>query len=138
MISRDKQMAVLDGQRCYVRFVAYQTLFSALGQLCVLYPNRHLIDCYASQQHILHVMMFCVGVGARLWWRYAIRAVQRQQQHSNIVWRLVKMVSQLRKKYVPAYVRLLQQGKVGGDENIAQMDEQLDEHVIRLFRYCRA
>jgi hypothetical protein len=53
-----------------------------------------------------------------------------------IVWRSVKAVSALRKEYVPAYVRCLQAGKVGGDEAIAAMDAQLDEHVIQLFRWA--
>lgn len=52
-----------------------------------------------------------------------------------IVWRSVKAVSALRKEYVPAYVRCLQAGKVGGDDVIAAMDAQLDEHVIQLFRW---
>lgn len=76
------------------------------------------------------------GCGARLWWRYAIRCVQRQQTHQFIVWRSVKAVSALRKEYVPAYVRWLQAsgGKAGGDDAINAMDVGLDEHVILLFR----
>lgn len=62
--------------------------------------------------------------------------MQRQQTRAFIVWRGVKAVSATRKEYVPAYVRWLTAsgGKPGGDEAIAAMDAQLDEHVILLFR----
>lgn len=46
----------------------------------------------------------------------------------------LKRAADLRKKYVPAYLRCLQAGKTGGDDGIAAMDAQLQESSIILFR----
>lgn len=76
------------------------------------------------------------GSGARLWWRYAITVVKRQQQnYSSQAWQQLRQVALNHKQYVPAYVRYLQQGKPPSDEKtIADMDKGLDEAVILLFR----
>ena len=39
-----------------------------------------------------------------------------------------------RKKYIAQYVKCLQEGSMGGDEAIAEMDAQLNEHTILTFR----
>lgn len=41
---------------------------------------------------------------------------------------------ELRKAYVIQYVDCLQNGKMGGDENIQEMDAQLNEQTILVFR----
>jgi hypothetical protein len=70
-----------------------------------------------------------------LWWRYAITVVQRQQQtYSSRAWEQLRMLSHYQ-RYVAAYLQHLQQGKQGsGDPIIDQLDSQLDESVILLFR----
>lgn len=81
-------------------------------------------------------MPMCVAAaGARLWWRYAITVVQRQQQtYSSRAWKQLRMLAYYQ-RYVTAYLRYLQQGKQGsGDPTIDQLDSQLDEAVILLFR----
>ena len=40
----------------------------------------------------------------------------------------------LRKKYVPAYIKCLQCNKLGGDTEIEEMDADLPEHTILIFR----
>ena len=40
----------------------------------------------------------------------------------------------LRKAYVEAYTRCLEGGQVGGDEDVAAMDDQLNEATILVFR----
>ena len=40
----------------------------------------------------------------------------------------------LRKAYVEAYTRCLEGGHVGGDEEVAAMDDQLNEATILVFR----
>lgn len=40
-----------------------------------------------------------------------------------------------RMRYVPAYVDCLERGKVGGDETIKEMDKELEETTILVFRY---
>lgn len=52
-----------------------------------------------------------------------------------MMWRQIKLAAQLRKQYVPAYVKCLQQDKIGGDDAIAKMDAQLEEHAILWFRW---
>lgn len=111
---------------------------------------------------LLHVLtclpaccpMLLAGGGARLWWRYAITVVTRQQQSfSSRAWRQLRMVALYHKQYVPAYVRRLQlqAGQAAGaqasaasaaaspqlqqlQQQIAGLDAQLDERVILLFR----
>lgn len=75
------------------------------------------------------------ATGARLWWRYAITVVQRQQQtYSSRAWKQLRMLAYYQ-RYVTAYLKYLQQGKQGsGDPTIDQLDSQLDEAVILLFR----
>lgn len=77
----------------------------------------------------------CAAAGARLWWRYAITVVQRQQQsYSSRAWKQLRMLAYYQ-RYVTAYLKYLQQGKQGsGDPTIRQLDSQLDEAVILLFR----
>lgn len=77
----------------------------------------------------------CAAAGARLWWRYAITVVQRQQQsYSSRAWKQLRMLAYYQ-RYVAAYLKYLQQGKQGsGDPTIDQLDSQLDEAVILLFR----
>lgn len=41
---------------------------------------------------------------------------------------------ELRKSYVQQYVSCLQDGKMGGDEKVQEMDAQLNEHTILVFR----
>jgi hypothetical protein len=41
---------------------------------------------------------------------------------------------ELRKSYVAAYARALQEGRMGGDEETEAMDAQLTEHTILVFR----
>lgn len=41
---------------------------------------------------------------------------------------------ELRRKYVPAYVKCLQNNKQGGDEEIESMDADLAEATILVFR----
>ena len=41
---------------------------------------------------------------------------------------------ELRKAYVSQYVNCLQEGKMGGDEKIWDMDAQLNEHTTLVFR----
>ena len=43
-------------------------------------------------------------------------------------------VISLRKKYVPAYVRCLQENKQGGDADIEAMDAELPEQTIIVYR----
>ncbi len=43
-------------------------------------------------------------------------------------------VVSLRKKYVPAYVECLHNNNMGGDAGIEEMDAQLPEHTILVFR----
>ncbi len=93
-------------------------------------PCNHILP--ATNQR--HPLLYCAAAGARLWWRYAIRVVQRQQARQYILWRHIKAVSTMRRQYLPAYIRCLQAGRVGGDEAILRMDEDLDEHEIILFR----
>jgi hypothetical protein len=73
-------------------------------------------------------------VGARLWWRYAIHVVQRQQQRQHYTWAALRKVAGIRRQYVPYYLKLLQQGKQGGDATIAAWDAELDETAALLFR----
>lgn len=77
-----------------------------------------------------------VGAGARLWWRYAITVVRRQQQtYTSRAWQQLQEVALNHRQYVPAYVRYLHQGKPASEEKaIADMDKGLDESVILLFR----
>lgn len=51
---------------------------------------------------------------------------------ANQFCRLIKT----RMEYVPAYVNHLEHGKVGGDEIIREMDKNLEETTILVFRYC--
>ena len=43
----------------------------------------------------------------------------------------------LRKAYVEAYTRCLEAGQVGGDEEVAAMDDQLNEATILVFAAWR-
>jgi vacuolar protein sorting-associated protein 13A/C len=49
-------------------------------------------------------------------------------------WSNIATVGALRKQYVPAYLKCLQAGKMGGDDGIRAMDGQLEDHTILLFR----
>lgn len=79
------------------------------------------------------IPLFAAG-GAKLWWRYAIRSILQQQRRQHLSWRSIQSAAALRKQYLPAYLRTLQQGRLGGDEATAKMEEQLDENAITLFR----
>lgn len=61
--------------------------------------------------------------------------VQRQQQtYSSRAWKQLRMLAYYQ-RYVTAYLKYLQQGKQGsGDPTIDELDSQLDEAVILLFR----
>lgn len=61
--------------------------------------------------------------------------VQRQQQsYSSRAWKQLRMLAHYQ-RYVAAYLKYLQQGKQGsGDPTVDQLDSQLDEAVILLFR----
>eukprot|EP00879_Flechtneria_rotunda_P014384 GHRR01015031.1.p1 GENE.GHRR01015031.1~~GHRR01015031.1.p1 ORF type:complete len:739 (+),score=279.88 GHRR01015031.1:222-2438(+) len=95
-------------------------------------------DRYAAGTPHRHLRPHCrpsAGAGGRLWWRYAIKAVQRQQQsYSSRAWQHLQMIAMYHKQYVSNYIRCLQQGKQGGDSIIAQLDVKLDEPVTLLFR----
>ena len=39
-----------------------------------------------------------------------------------------------RNKYVQQYIQCLHDGKMGGDEAIAEMDAELNEHTVLTFR----
>lgn len=43
-------------------------------------------------------------------------------------------VCSLRKQYVPMYITCLQNGQMGGDKQIEEMDAQLPEPSIKVFR----
>ena len=43
-------------------------------------------------------------------------------------------IAQIRRRYVPLYIRCLQEHKQGGDEEIERMDQQLPETTIIVFR----
>lgn len=74
------------------------------------------------------------GLRARLWWRYSYKVAVQQLRGSRMSWLDLKRAADLRKDYVPHYVKCLQQGKTAGDERIAAMDAQLQEGTIILFR----
>lgn len=60
--------------------------------------------------------------------------MRQNQTYSARAWSQLVMVAREHKQYVPAYLRCLQLGKQGGDDTIKQLDSQLDEPVILLFR----
>ena len=60
--------------------------------------------------------------------------MQRQHQAQYMSWSSISTVTSLRKQYVPAYLKCLQTGKVGGDDAIHGMDAQLDDQTILFFR----
>ncbi|GIL65097.1 hypothetical protein Vafri_18864, partial [Volvox africanus] len=109
------------------------------------------------------------GADARVWWRYALFAVQKQlrlQRGGGCSWAQLQTACRLRKKYIPAYARCLtaaaaaavgapsgtgattaSSGRgggggmslevvagLGGDDSIGEMDAQLPEGTILLFR----
>lgn len=105
-----------------------------LAQLNVTTTSSN-IAMHALIGYLLLPFLCLAAAGARLWWRYAITVVQRQQQsYSSRAWKQLRMLSYYQ-RYVTAYLRYLQQGKQGsGDPTIDTLDGQLDEAVILLFR----
>lgn len=122
----DFQLCAISVCLHHMQYVSAQKMLVAFDEYQASAPHRHLRPA---------VRPTAPG-GARLWWRYAGRVVSRQQQRQSMQWRQVKVAAQLRRQYVPAYVRCLQQGKVGGDDVTAKMETDIDEHVILWFRWA--
>ncbi len=47
-----------------------------------------------------------------MWWRYAFKSVRKQLTSHHVNWADLKRAAGLRKAYIPAYLRCLQEGKV--------------------------
>jgi vacuolar protein sorting-associated protein 13A/C len=82
------------------------------------------------------------GETARLWWRYALKAVQQQLAARKLTWSQAVRFARMRKEYVPAYAEHLRQLAAGqGPQRIerlpapvVEMDRQLPEQTILMFR----
>ncbi|KAI7845241.1 hypothetical protein COHA_001284 [Chlorella ohadii] len=82
------------------------------------------------------------GEPARLWWRYAVKAVQQQLAARKLTWSQTVRFARMRKEYVPAYAEHLRQLAAGqGPQRIerlpapvVEMDRQLPEQTILMFR----
>ncbi|GBG70050.1 hypothetical protein CBR_g4878 [Chara braunii] len=72
----------------------------------------------------------------KAWWQYAAQAAlrQRRQISPRMQWENVYRLCQLRKKYVPLYVSLLQSGGRGDHPELRAMEAELDEEVVLLWR----
>ncbi len=78
------------------------------------------------------------GVGARMWWLYAISAVQRDVRRTHLSWARLREAIGARKRYVTAYASWLQEGGApGACPATRELDEQLPEPSIALFRSGR-
>ncbi|KAJ9533703.1 hypothetical protein QJQ45_026839, partial [Haematococcus lacustris] len=123
------------------------------------------LDCLAQASPHRHLRPRCrphagdSGLAARLWWRYAYRALAKRlaRQRGGMSWSRLQRTAGLRKLYVPAYLQALQQveqagqaggaasgkvkavGLVGlsegeGGAQLQAMEAQLEEGSILLFR----
>lgn len=82
-----------------LQYVSGQALLQEFDRYTASAPHRHL------RPHSRPA----AGVAARLWWRYAVTVVGRQQQSSTVrALRQIQMVATSHRAYVGAYLLLLQ------------------------------
>lgn len=76
------------------------------------------------------------AVGARLWWVYAFQAVRHSILGNTFTFSRLQRICQMRRKYVDQYIQCLKDENVGvgGDKVIAEMDNELPESTILVFR----
>ncbi|KAL4447306.1 hypothetical protein ABPG77_007339, partial [Micractinium sp. CCAP 211/92] len=80
------------------------------------------------------------GEQARLWWRYAIKAVQQQVLARKLTWEQAIKFARMRKEYVPLYIEHLRSPIDPSrphdrlPKGIVDMDRQLPEQTIVMFR----
>lgn len=75
-----------------------------------------------------------MGSGAKLWWRYAFRAVCIRLRQGRPSWREMVSYLKIQRQYIPLYVQQLQEGKQGGSGRILELDASLPTNVILHFR----
>jgi vacuolar protein sorting-associated protein 13A/C len=140
-VRRGRRARVLESDAAQEAHLHLQQIGVQLHQLQYRSSRKLLqeFDSYAASAPHRHLRPHCrpaAGTASRLWWRYAITVVTRQQQsYSASAWRQLRMVAAYHKQYVQAYLRWLQQGRQGsGDPTIDKLDGKLDEAVVMLFR----
>ncbi|KAK9858457.1 hypothetical protein WJX84_002370 [Apatococcus fuscideae] len=105
----------------------YQSIQSLLGEFSAYaarIPNKHLRPASRPRS----------AKACAQWWHYATTVTLQRTQRNKVYWKQLSVVCSLRKKYVPMYINCLQNGQMGGDKEIEEMDAQLPEPSIKVFR----
>ncbi|KAK9827173.1 hypothetical protein WJX74_009221 [Apatococcus lobatus] len=105
----------------------YQSIQSLLGEFSAYaarVPNKHLRPASRPLS----------AKACKQWWHYAATVILQRTQRNKVYWKQLSVVCSLRKQYVPMYIACLQNGQMGGDKEIEDMDAQLPEASIKVFR----
>ncbi|KAL4858517.1 Vacuolar protein sorting-associated protein 13C [Chlorella vulgaris] len=114
------------------------------------YQSYHLLLSEVSSftarlAHIAYrpLLRPAAGKPARLWWRYAIKAVQQQRAARKLSWNQAISYARMRVEYVPAYAAYLRSRDMRAAEElrppkvpqaVQDMDLALPEKTILMFR----
>ncbi|KAK9908805.1 hypothetical protein WJX75_003140 [Coccomyxa subellipsoidea] len=120
----DVQLEALSLHLSRSQYQSLQKLLEAFSSLSARAPNRYLRPSGRPDS----------PANVRRWWQYAGAVVRKQIRSQGFNWRQFEKAIELRKAYVSQYVNCLQEGKMGGDEKIWDMDAQLNEHTTLVFR----
>eukprot|EP00892_Ulva_mutabilis_P007576 jgi/Ulvmu1/5190/UM021_0207.1 len=74
------------------------------------------------------------GAGARLWWRYALKAVTNRLRQGRPTWWDLARYLTIQREYVPLYVQHLRSGTASPNARISDLDRELPKEVILHFR----
>ncbi|KAK9815130.1 hypothetical protein WJX73_008307 [Symbiochloris irregularis] len=117
----------LDAVSLHLSRPQYLSVHSLLDELSAFSARR-------ANMHLRPASRPRAGASARRWWRYAIRSASKESRSTFLTWTQLHKVMQARKQYVPLYIDCLHNDQQGGDEQIAEMDKELPEVTILVFR----
>lgn len=72
--------------------------------------------------------------GARLWWRYALKAVTNRLRQGRPTWWDLARYLTIQREYVPLYVQHLRSGSTTPNARISDLDRELPKEVMLHFR----
>ncbi|KAK9864527.1 hypothetical protein WJX84_002714 [Apatococcus fuscideae] len=122
-----RKAAELQSVSLHVSRPQYQSIQSLLGEFSAYaarVPNKHLRPASRPLS----------AKACKQWWHYAATVILQRTQRNKVYWKQLSVVCSLRKQYVPMYIACLQNGQMGGDKEIEDMDAQLPEASIKVFR----
>ncbi|KAL4443584.1 hypothetical protein ABPG75_011321 [Micractinium tetrahymenae] len=130
VVEMDFQLDVVAVRLSQPQYLSYHLLLAEMSSFTARMPHA----AYRPR------LRPAAGEQARLWWKYAVKAVQQQVLARKLSWEQAIKFARMRKEYVPLYIEHLRspidpsRPRDRLPKGIVDMDRQLPEQTIVMFR----